>query len=676
MDEQSLGTSANASHGSSPSSPLKALGDESWEIIPPPSEASGNNNLSFSRKEELEKVEPSYVIDNSLSSNEPLQNFSSSWNDEDLSFSIREAKPSMVGAGLRNLGNSCFLNAILQCLTHTVLLVEGLFSCNHDMPCESGFHDFCVLCALRNHIELSLAYSGGILSPLKFVDNLSYISSSFQRYQQEDAHEFLQCFLDKLERCCLDSKTNKSLSYQDENLVKRVFGGRLISKLQCCNCGHRSDTFEPLIDLSLEIKNVESLQSALESFTKEEKIEDSETKFTCENCKEEVAVVKQLMLDQAPSVAAFHLKRFKNDGSYVEKIENHVDFPLELDLQSYTSTSGDNVELKYDLYAVVVHVGSTPIYGHYFSFIRSSPDTWHRLDDSKVTRVEEEYVLKQDAYILFYARRGTPWFLSLMKAQKRFSDPNISSTSPQSVLDNVGHVHDPSSVTDIGNFEANEFNDIYSESSSWFSSCARNEKVNHTKDPTAELPERPKDEMVGLDVSRSKDEMVGLNVSRSKDEMVVPNIARDGPLLNTNTTTSLGENNSTQTVNEVVEEDIFHPLTPPRSPSPDILSFETPGPSYRIPVNHLKSEDRSSRKKVVNKAPEDSEKKEAVRYLTKSVPSSRRSKLIDAMMGPTSKSLPNKKKRMGSPCKEAETTNNRRKSNHASVVRPVAAVLR
>lgn len=58
------------------------------------------------------------------------------------------------------------------------------------------------------------------------------ISSCFQRYQQEDAHEFLQCFLDKLERCCLDLKIkDKSLLPEDNNLVERVFGGRLVSKV-------------------------------------------------------------------------------------------------------------------------------------------------------------------------------------------------------------------------------------------------------------------------------------------------------------------------------------------------------------------------------------------------------------------------------------------------------------
>lgn len=51
---------------------------------------------------------------------------------------------------------------------------------------------------------------------------------------------------------------------------------------------------------------------------------------------------KQLLLDKEPSVAVFHLKRFKTDGFNVEKIDKHVDFPLELDLQPYTGGSPDH----------------------------------------------------------------------------------------------------------------------------------------------------------------------------------------------------------------------------------------------------------------------------------------------------------------------------------------------
>lgn len=40
------------------------------------------------------------------------------------------------------------------------------------------------------------------------------------------------------------------------------------------------------------------------------------------------------------------------------------------------------VHSKYDLYAVLLHIGSLE-FGHYFCCIRSSPSTWHCINDSK-----------------------------------------------------------------------------------------------------------------------------------------------------------------------------------------------------------------------------------------------------------------------------------------------------
>ncbi|KAL5862521.1 hypothetical protein ACOSQ3_000035 [Xanthoceras sorbifolium] len=574
------------------------------------------------------------------------------WSTDEESLEI---KPTGVGAGLENLGNTCFINAILQCFTHTVPFVQGLRSCNHVKPCHGASEGFCVVCTLSDHIDLSLASSGKVISPTKLVENLNYISSSFERYQQEDAHEFLQCLLDRLEQCCLDiKKMDKSLpSSGDNNIVDRIFGGRLVSKLQCCNCCHCSDTYEPLIDLSLEIEDVDSLQSALESFTKLEKIEDSETKFTCEKCKEVVSVEKQLMLDRAPSVAAFHLKRFKTDGSSIVKIDKHVEFPLELDLQPYTS-HGENsdVEAKYQLYAIVEHTGVSPTYGHYFCYIRSSPGTWHRLNDSRVTGVQEEFVLSQDAYILFYAKQGTAWFSSLLEAEKLCLERNISNLSPKSVLDNMDNdCTSYCSVAKANKCEANESKDSAGGSSAQFS-CERRAEF--------------------VEVNEVKDDVEGVSVCRSaasrQNVTDLKEARNDAPIINSLQIPSLEENNCNLGVDEVKSNDCFHPLMPPRSPSPEFYSGKPSETSYHhIPREHLKLDNQVKCKRRLEQDGKDLERKEALRCL-KNMTGSRRMKFMAAI---NDGSLNKKRKLNSSPCRRASPRSARRKHNHGSVARRV-----
>ncbi|KAM3379683.1 hypothetical protein P3S68_012097 [Capsicum galapagoense] len=74
------------------------------------------------------------------------------------------------------------------------------------------------------------------------------------------------------------------------------------------------------------------------------------------------------MIDTAPSVAVFHLKRFQNNGFVFWKVDKHVSFSLELDLLSYTDNNQTNYEqMKYDVYAVIMHAGSTSSLRHYYS---------------------------------------------------------------------------------------------------------------------------------------------------------------------------------------------------------------------------------------------------------------------------------------------------------------------
>ncbi|ESW30296.1 hypothetical protein PHAVU_002G141300 [Phaseolus vulgaris] len=576
--------------------------------------------------------------------------------------SVYEFGPSNMGAGLSNLGNTCFLNAILQCFTHTVPLVQGIRACTHNFPCAGHMDRFCVICTFRDQVERSLAASGRTLSPLKFVNNLSYFSSGFRRYQQEDAHEFMQCALDKLERCFLDLKKT-DLNFEGDNLVQKVFGGRLISKLQCCSCGRTSDTYEPLIDMSLEIENVDSLPSALESFTKVEKIDAN---FRCDSCKEEVSMEKQLMLDMTPSVAAFHLKRFKADGILVEKIDKHIEFPLELDLQPYTiSNQNNDVLVKYDLYAIVVHTGFSSTSGHYFCFVRSGPDTWHKLDDLMVTEVSGDSVLSQEAYILFYARQGTPWFSSIMESQKQCLDPNISSTSPTSVLD-VGDGISKSNPNLIPSTERGGAGESKGCSEPRFDYFIPDERtfteINDAKDATHSCGQflcEPNQESVYF-LSSSKDVETQFRNRVTLDGRSM----FDGKSYTENA--SLDNNYDCEEVVDFRESAGACSLSLP--PPPLTSPLDNASDKFRTSRDNSKKESKQSRKRPVNQCNENPERREAVKYLNKTGP--RREALLKYV---ARDEVSDKRKKMDSlQCKKT-TSLDRKKSNQTSVSRPVAA---
>ncbi|KAG2261842.1 hypothetical protein Bca52824_068921 [Brassica carinata] len=491
---------AEPSPESSPTAPIRALVARSLSLSSPIRQIQNPDESAECNDSEILRSGAGYssVYGDLLYNRPPSRwnfDFSSEDDDDDLTEPIHifswpspeKKPPTGVGAGLNNSGNTCFIASVLQCLTHTVPLLHTLASYKFHYPCDCGNENFCVLMALRNHIDHALRSSGYDIKIDRFRDNLNFFSSNFQINHQEDAHEFLQSVLDKLEKCCLEpgSRDNNpaSVSSQDVNIVHHVFGGRLVSKLRCCNCNSVSETFETSLGWSLEIEDVEDLSSALESFTCVEKLEDQ---FTCDDCKEKVSKEKQLKFDKLPLVATFHLKRFKNNGVYMQKIFKDVKFPLELDLLPYMSSNENpEVSTKYHLYAMVEHLGRGTHFGHYTACVRSAPETWHHFDDAKVRRISEECVLSKDAYMLFYAREGTPCFASAFEEMKTLFEDTPMNFSPKSVLETTTYSEE--CVSDLSYLTVSDSNNAFNGSMGVISIPGESCSDHHCDEPRDEV---------------------------------------------------------------------------------------------------------------------------------------------------------------------------------------------
>ncbi|CAL5056221.1 unnamed protein product [Urochloa decumbens] len=328
-----------------------------------------------------------------------FENVESSGGGFDPELSAARIYLRRIGAGLYNLGNTCYLNSVLQCLTYTEPFVAYLQSSKHASSCRAS--GFCALCALQNHVTSALRSTGKIISPMLFVKNLRCISRSFHNSRQEDAHELMVSLLESMHKCCLPSGIpSESPSAYEKSLVHRIFGGRLRSQVRCTSCSHCSNKFDPFLDISLEIGNAATLLKALHNFTREELLDGGEKHYNCQQCKQKVAAKKRFLIDKAPSVLTIHLKRF-SPFNPLQKIDKKVDFPTTLNLKPFVSDS-EGTDLKYSLYGVLVHAGWNTQSGHYYCFVRTSSGLWHNLDDNKVRQVREADVLRQKAYMLFY----------------------------------------------------------------------------------------------------------------------------------------------------------------------------------------------------------------------------------------------------------------------------------
>ncbi|KAJ7232212.1 hypothetical protein B0H12DRAFT_1261739 [Mycena haematopus] len=302
-----------------------------------------------------------------------------------------------TASGLYNSGNTCFLNSALQCLLHTPPLLRMLHE--HSEPkCRVKPGIFCMACSLR---KVSIQAHGGrsAFVPVAISGKLQVIAKHMRKGRQEDSHEFLRYAIDALQKSCLAGQPSKIDPLLAETTwVHKIFGGRLRSRVSCNECGHNSDTFDSILDLSLDIHNMTGVRAALRKFVQPDTLKGAD-KYKCEKCKRPVVAQKRFSIHEAPMVLTVHLKRFTPMG---RKIGTHVEYEERLTLKPYMSEGQHGP--TYTLYGVICHAGGGPNSGHYFAYVKSRTGSWHEMNDEAVTSNRSAPVNLKNAYILFYLR--------------------------------------------------------------------------------------------------------------------------------------------------------------------------------------------------------------------------------------------------------------------------------
>ncbi|XP_075993223.1 ubiquitin carboxyl-terminal hydrolase 32 isoform X3 [Genypterus blacodes] len=212
-----------------------------------------------------------------------VRNKDMSW-PEEMSFIANSSKmdrhkvPTEKGAtGLSNLGNTCFMNSSIQCVSNTKPLSDYFISGRHlyelNRTNPIGMRGHMAKCYGDLVMEL---WSGTQknLAPLKLRWTIAKYAPRFNGFQQQDSQELLAFLLDGLHEDLnrVHEKPYVELKDSDgrpdwevaseawENHLRRnrsivvdLFHGQLKSQVKCKTCGHISARFDPFNFLSLPL---------------------------------------------------------------------------------------------------------------------------------------------------------------------------------------------------------------------------------------------------------------------------------------------------------------------------------------------------------------------------------------------------------------------------------------